>query len=704
MCSAQVSVITQHNDISRTGQNTNESILAPSNVNSSQFGQLFSLPVDGQIYAQPLYMSGLQINGGTHNVVFVATEHDSVYAFDADSNGVSNAGPLWQASLLSAAHGAAAGATTVSSLVICDDIVPEYGITGTPVIDPVAGILYVVSFTAENGTFFLRLHALSVTTGAEMLGGPVAIQAQVSGVGNGSSGGVLTFDPKWENQRPGLLLLNGILYVGFASHADNGDWHGWILSYNPSTLTQIGAYSTSPNGTGSGIWMGGDGLAADVVDPTGHPFGRMFVSTGNGDYNAATPYTNALDYGDSILNLDLTNGKLTVQDEFTPYNQAALDGSDGDLGAGGVVILPDQAGPYKHLLAQEGKGGTLYLVNRDAMGGYNTVADSVVQEIRSTYAGAGIWGSPGYWNGYVYVGEQAQNPLKAYSLTNGVLSTKPSSVTPETFTFPGPSQSISSLGNTNGILWAVEADGYDTGGVSILHAYDATNLANEFYSSNQVPQRDSAGPAVKFAAPTVANGKVYVGTGGQLNVYGLFSSEPLIAAPVISPGSTTFTSTIQVTITDATPNSTIYYTTDGTAPSTTSTQYTGQITVNSTETITAIAVAPGYVWITSVSATFTSLNNTANPVFSPPADPSPPRRWSRSPMQVRTPRSITRRTAPSRATLPLCMVVPSPSPAPRLLAPSPTLPGSAAVRSSARVMPRNRRLISAKVSVRRRPQ
>ena len=613
--SAQVSVVTQHNDISRTGQDTNESLLTPGNVNNSQFGLLFSLPVDGQVYAQPLYLPGLQIGPGKHNVLFVATENDSVYAFDADSNGGSNTNPLWKASLLSTAYGAASGATAVPSVVICEDIVPQYGITGTPVIDPVAGILYVVSFTQEGTAFVLRLHALSVTTGAEMLGGPVVIHAQVSGTGNGSTGGILKFDPKWENQRNGLLLLNGILYVGFASHADNGDWHGWILSYDPSTLAQIGTYSPSPNGTGSGFWMSGDGLAADVVDPVGHPFGRMFVATGNGDYSATTPYTGAMDYGDSILNLDLTNGIPAIKDEFTPSTQAALNASDGDLGSGGLVILPDQTGPYPHLLFQEGKGGSVYLINRDAMGGYNTT-DKVVQEVASATSGNGVWGGPAYWNGNIYSSE-TRNHLKAYSLTSGVLSSGPTSISPETFGFPGPGTSTSSLGTTNGILWAVETDSYDTGGIAILKAYDATNLANEFYSSDQIPNRDSAGSAVKFAVPTISNGKVYVGAGGQVNVYGLFNSEPKISAPVISPASTTFTTPLQVSISDSTPGAIIYYTADGSAPSTASAVYSGPFTVNSTQTINAIAVAPGYVWIAPVSATYTSLNNTANPVFSP---------------------------------------------------------------------------------------
>jgi hypothetical protein len=620
-CQAQVSVVMQHNDIGRTGQNNSETTLTPATVNSSQFGLLFSQPVDGQVYAQPLYLPQLQIPGaGTHNALFVATENDSVYAFDADFNGAGDVDALWHASLLTSAYGAAAGATTVPSTSIADDIVPQYGITGTPVIDPVAGILYVVSFSYEGTSYVLRLHALSVTTGAEMLGGPVVIQAKANGTGNGSSGGVLSFDPRWENQRAGLLLLNGVVYIPFASHADNGDWHGWILAYKASTLAQISALCTSPNGVGSGFWMGGNGLAADVIDPVGHPYGRMFVSTGNGDYAASTPYTNSMDYGDSIVNLDLTNGVPTVQDEFTPFNQAALDTSDQDLGAGGIVVLPNQTGTYPHLLAQEGKAGTLYLVDRDQMNGYNST-DQVVQEIDSSVAGKGIWGGPVYWNNSLYTNE-SYNYLKAYSLANSELT--PTSESPEKYNFPGPGLSTSSClstcgggANPNAILWAVETDSYAVGGNAVLRAYNPANLATEYYNSNQVPARDSAGAATKFATPTVANGKVYVGTGGQLNVYGLLNEMPTIPAPVITPGTSTFTQPIQVTITDAVAGATIYYTANGTAPSTASTVYTGSFTVNSTQTITAIAVAPGYDWISPVSATFTSLDNTANPAFSP---------------------------------------------------------------------------------------
>ncbi|MGA2814564.1 MAG: pyrrolo-quinoline quinone, partial [Candidatus Acidiferrum sp.] len=276
---AQTSVLTQHYDNSRSGANTNETILTPANVNSTTFGKLFSAATDGYGYTQPLYLPGVTMGAGTpqagtvHNVIFVATEHDSVFAFDADNNGGLNAAPLWQVTMLDAAHGAGAGATTVpNGDVSSGDISPEIGITGTPVIDPNSGTLYVVSKSLESGNYMQRLHALDITTGKEKFGGPTVIQASVPGNGNGSSGNVLNFDSMWENQRAGLLLLNGIVYIGFGAHGDNGPWHGWILAYNATTLQQTSAYCVTPNGIGGGVWMSGSGLAADLPDPVNHPF------------------------------------------------------------------------------------------------------------------------------------------------------------------------------------------------------------------------------------------------------------------------------------------------------------------------------------------------------------------------------------------------------------------------------------------------
>jgi len=614
--SAQVNVTTYHNDIGRTGQNLSETTLNLSNVNPTLFGKLFSQPVDGLVYAQPLYLSGVTIGGATHNVVYVATEHDSVYAFDADSNGGIDANPLWKASMLTTAHGAAAGATTVSSNIVSTDITPEVGITGTPVIDPSTGTLYVVGKTMENSKAVQRLHALDVTTGAEKFGGPVVITATVPGTGNGSVSGSLTFDPLWENQRPALLLLNGIVYIGFAAHGDNGPWHGWILGYNAGTLTQTGAYCASPNGTGAGFWMSGDGLAADQLDPVNKPFGRMFVATGNGDYNATKPYTNSMDYGDSHLNLDLTNGKPTITDEFTTNQQATLNSEDGDVGSGGLIVLPNQTGTNPHLAVQAGKGGTLYLINRDNMGGYNTTADQVLQEQNYMVGNVGVWSTPAYWNGTVYYWGRFDY-LKAFPLVNGLLSTTPTKST-EQYGYPGSTPSISANGTSQGIVWSIDAENYGNPGPAILQAHNASNVSNTLYSSTTNAARDTAGTAVKFTVPTVANGKVYVGAAGEIDIYGLLNGVTQTSAPVITPGTESYSGTITVTITDATPGASIYYTTDNSAATTSSTLYTGPITVSSSLKINAIASATGLLLSAQTSATYTNVSQASAVTFSLP--------------------------------------------------------------------------------------
>jgi hypothetical protein len=621
---AQTSVVTAHYDVARTGQNTNETILTPANVNQGQFGKLFSYPVDGYVYAQPLYLSGVTLPGrGTYNVLFVATEHDSVYAFDANSTAM-----LWQATLLDATHGAAPGATTVpSSDVNSGDIVPEIGITGTPVIDPATGTLYVVGKTKENGRYVQRLHALDITTGAERaeFSSPVELQASVPGSGNGSSGGTLHWDPQWENQRAGLLLLNGIVYIGFGSHGDAGPFHGWILAYHATSLQQSGAFCSTPNGSGSGIWMSNAGLAADVVDPVNQPNGRLFVATGNGSFDAAPPYSNSMDYGDDLLRLDLTNGVPTVTDSFTPFNQQYLSNNDLDTSSGGVLLLPDQSGGGpQHLLVQAGKEGRIFLVDRDNMGGYSPVRDAIVQEIPAApattgYQISGVWGMPAYWNGTVYFWA-SRDALKAFSFRNGTLSPTPTSQSAEVSGYPGPTPTVSANGNANGIVWTIDSGAYGTQGSAVLMAHDALNVATLLYSSNQNPSRDDPGAAVKFTVPTVANGKVYVGAAYQVSVFGGLSGPPpqRTATPALSPGSETFSSPIQVTITDGTPQATIYYTTDGSTPTTSSTQYAGPITVTTTETISAIATAPGYTQSAVASATYTLVQGqTEAPTFSP---------------------------------------------------------------------------------------
>ena len=629
---AQTNVTTQHNDISRTGANTNESILTPSNVNATSFGKLYSQSVDGYVYAQPLYLASVTLGPGTlqagttHNVVFVATEHDSVYAFDADSNGGANASPLWQITLLNSAHGATGTATSVPQPdVTTTDIVPEIGITSTGAIDLNTKTLYIVgkikqtsgtvgSLTCSSGTpcYVQQLHALDVTTGAEKFGGPTRLSGSVAGNGNGSSNGTLNWDPLWENNRPSLLLLNGIVYIGFAAHGDNGPWHGWILAYNATTLAQTGVWCASPNGIGSGIWMSGSGLAADV--PSGEPYGRMFVATGNGDYTATgAPYTNTTDYGDSIVRLSLTNGVPKVSDEFTPLNQANLNSADEDVASGGVLLLPDQsAGGHTHELLQLGKEGKIYVVDRETpMGSYSTSADNIVQEVSGQTGG--VWGMPAYWNGNVYIWGQ-NNYLKAFSLVNGALSITPTSTSSiKANGGYSPTPSVSANGLTNGIVWTIASD------VSpeILDAFDASNVANRLYSSGTNPSRDNPGGPVKFIVPTIANGKVYTGSQSQLSVFGLLSGSTQAATPVISPTSKSFSGSVQVTVTDSTAGASIYYTTNGATPTTASALYTGPITVSTTETIIAIASASGFLQSPAVSATYTLLTQTAAPTFSP---------------------------------------------------------------------------------------
>jgi hypothetical protein len=522
---AQTNVLTQHNDIGRTGQNTNETILTPANVTTQQFGKIFSRAVDGQVYAQPLYVSHLTIpRRGIHNVVFVATEHDSVYAFDADSAAGFNNRPLWHITLLDAAHGASPGATTVPYLdVQNNNLSPEIGITSTPVIDATTNTMYLVGKTKENGAAVQRFHALDPKTGAEKFGGPVTVKAWVAGVGDGSTAGVLSFDPWWHLSRAGLLLLNGVVYIAFGSHGDVNIWHGWIMGYDAATLIQRGVFCVTPNGTGSGIWMSGGGLSADVVDPVNHPYGRMFVPTGNGTFEATPPYASGMEFGDDVLNLDLTNGVPTVTDSFTPYNQQILDNQDQDITSSDSLILPDHtSGGRTHLLVQVGKEPRIYLIDRDNMGGHGTSSDNVVQELDNQTQG--VFGTPAYWNGYVYFWGNGDY-LKAFSLTNGLLSGTPTSNGPVYSNWPGATPSVSSNGNADGIVWSVQTDAQSTNGPAILHANLATNLATVLYSSDQNPGRDNPGMAVKFVVPTIVNGKVYVGAKNQLSVYGLLNSE-----------------------------------------------------------------------------------------------------------------------------------------------------------------------------------
>jgi len=627
---AQISVLTQHYDIARTGANTSEAVLTPANVSTSQFGKLFSYPVDGYVYAQPLYVPGVTMGAGTpqagtkHNVVFVATENDSVYAFDADRNSpVANASPLWRVTLLDAAHGAAPGARVMYSTDISNqvDIVPIIGITSTPVIDPATGTLYVVGKTKEGNAYVQRLHALSIINGAEKFGGPVKLQASVKGTGTGSVAGTLNFDPYWQNQRAGLLLLHGIIYIAFGAHEDFGPWHGWILAYNAATLGQTGAWCSTPNGSSGGIWAAGTGLAANVPDPTGHPYGRLFASTGNGSFNAAPSYKNSMNFGDSNFRLDLANGVpsmttttgTTVGDDFTPFDQARLDNQDMDQGSGGTLLLPSAASGSKRLLVQAGKTGRIYVVNQDSMGGYhptNTVDPQQKASVPTVYS------SPAYWNGHVYFWASGDH-LRSYSFVNGVMSSTATSTSAAFSNFPGSTPVISANGSANGIVWDILSQNYASKGHATLVAHDAASVAKFLYSSDQNLTRDNPGTAVKFTVPTVANGKIYVGAASQLSVYGLLNGLTQAVAPAISPASQSFTSSIRVTMTDSTAGAVIHFTNNGTTPTAASPSYTGPLTVTTTQTIRAIAIAAGHLDSNITTDTYTRITQAAMPVFKP---------------------------------------------------------------------------------------
>jgi len=493
-------VLTYHNDNSRTGQNLNESVLSPANVTQSKFGKLFSYLLDGQVFAQPLYVYKVPIDGQNHNVIYVATEHDTVYAFDADNKASS---ALWSVSFLNSAE----GVTPIPSSDLDSPINPEIGVTSTPVIDGNSGTLYVLAATKENGNYVHRLHALDITSGAEKFGGPVVIQGSVPGSGSGSSNGQITFQTKIQLQRPALLLSKGVIYLAWASYNDHGLYHGWVMAYDASTLHQIAIWNDTPNGERGGIWQSGCGLSADSA-------GNVYVAIGNGTFDA---YAGGTNYGDSFIKLTLNGSSLSVTDYFTPFNQQTLSDEDSDLGSSGLVLLPDQAGVNPHLGISAGKEGKIYLVNRDHLGKFQSDNDSqIVQSIPDalgTTPDDRNFSSAVYWNGSVYfVGNT--DAIKQFQLNSGLLSTSPVSQSSHQFGYTGTS-SISANGSGNGILWTMEAGG------SVLHAYDATNLANELYNSKQAGSRDFFGSAIRFNPPTVANGKVYVAGQTEIAVFGL---------------------------------------------------------------------------------------------------------------------------------------------------------------------------------------
>ncbi|MGB6603861.1 MAG: hypothetical protein WBE65_06155 [Steroidobacteraceae bacterium] len=498
-------IVTYKYDLGRTGQNPTESILTLANVNSTSFGLQRVLTADGKVDAQPLYLSGLTVQGATHNVVFVATENDSVYAFDADSGAT-----LWHVSLLPAGE-------TVDDLPTygCTQVAPTIGITSTPVIDRSAGAhgtLFVVAMSRASGgaTYHQRLHALDVTTGAELLNGPVEISATYP-----KTGGTTSFDPSQHLERAALLLTGGTIYTSWTSHCDSAPYYGWIIAYSESTLARSAVLNVAANSGGHGpaIWMSGGGPAADSG-------GNVYLLTANGVFETtldAGGFPSGGDYGNSFLKLSLAGGTLSVLDYFTMWNSVSESGADQDLASGGIMLLPDltdSSGTVRHLAIGAGKDENLYVVNRDSMGRFDSNTNKIWQQLTNVLPG-GIWSTPAYFNGTVYYGP-VNASLMAFPVTAAEFASAPSSATATNFTYPGTSPVVSANGTSNAIVWA-----HENSSPAVLHAYDAGNLAHELYNSSQAAGgRDEFGPGNKFITPVVADGKVFVGTTSGVAVFG----------------------------------------------------------------------------------------------------------------------------------------------------------------------------------------
>ena len=497
-------VTTYHNDVARTGQNTTETILTQANVNSATFGLLRNLMVDGRVDAEPLYLSQLSISGVAHNVVFVMTEHDSAYAFDADTGA-----QLWHVSLLKSGE-------TTSDPRSCDQVSPEIGITSTPVIDRAAGthgIIYVVAMSKNGSTYFQRLHALDVTTGAELLGGPVTVQATYPGTGANSSGGQVVFDPAQYKERAALLLLNGIVYTSWASHCDISPYTAWIMGYNQTTLAQTSILNLTPNGFEGSIWQSGGGLAADASS-------NIYALIANGTFDTtldANGFPNKQDYGNAFVKVSTTGGTLKVADYFNMSNTVSESGADTDLGSGGPMVLPDGnygTGSALHLAVGAGKDGNIYVVDRGNMGKWNASANNVYQELDNAVPN-GVWGVPAYFNNAVYYCD-VNATLKSFSISSGKLSSTPVQ-TGASFTYPGILPSVSANGTSNGIVWGIENTG-----TAVLHAFKADDLTQELYNSDQASSgRDHFGSGNKFITPMIADGKVFAATTNSVAVFGL---------------------------------------------------------------------------------------------------------------------------------------------------------------------------------------
>ncbi len=507
LATAQVAVTTYQNDTYRSGTNTHETSLTLTNVNVNQFGLRTLFAVRGYVYAQPLYVPNVNINGVMHNVLYVATEHDQVYAFDVNSGQ-----QLWHKSLLIAIGPFLQVTPVPSNDVNCTDLIPEIGITGTPAIDISNNEMFLVAKTKEHNLitqttkYYQTLYGLDIRTGA-LRNPPHRVNATYPGTGWGSQNGMLTFDPLLQGQRASLLLADGQVFVGWGSHCDIGAYHGWLIAYNEFSLLPSGVWVDTPNGGEGGIWGGGAGPAADSA-------GAIYAATGNGTYDSSA------DYGDSVMRLTWSSSGLAVADYFTPWDQQTLDQNDLDVGSGGAVLLPDQPGAqYPHLLVQAGKEGTIDLINRDAMGHFHTGNDDqIVQTLPFIIGGAR--GGPAFWNNTLYIGG-VYDYLKAfaYNPQTQQLSAGPIGQSPEFFNNPGVRPAVSSNGTANGIVWIVETDTYPLN--AVLRAYNAGNLAVELYNSQQNPSRDTGPLAVKFVVPTIADGHVFVAGQNQVAMYGL---------------------------------------------------------------------------------------------------------------------------------------------------------------------------------------
>lgn len=502
-----VRVLTYHDDNTRSGLNAQETTLTMSNVNSTKFGKIGFYPMDGHVDAEPLYIQGMAIAGGTHNVLYAASEHDTVYAFDADSGSI-----LWQKTML-------ASGEVPSDNRGCGQVSPQIGVTSTPVIDPNAGAhgtIYVVAMSKDSsGNYYQRLHALDLTTGAEMTNSPVTVQATYPGTGDNSSGGKVIFDPKQYKERPGLVLLNGTVYTFWSSHCDIRPYTGWIMGYNESTLAQSTVLNLIPNGSEGSIWASGAGPAVDSS-------GNMYILVANGSFETtldANGFPSQQDYGNAFVKISTSGGKLAVADYFNEYNTIAESNVDEDLGSGGALVLPDFTdinGVTRHLAVGAGKDANVYIVDRDNMGKFNPNDNSNLYQELAGGLGGSEFAMPAYFNNTVYYGAVGDH-LRAYPISLAKLANTPSTVSSHSFPYPGATPSISANGTSNGIVWAI-----DNSSPAILYAYDASDLTTELYDSNQAAGgRDQFGSGNKFITPMIANGKVYVGTPNGVAVFGL---------------------------------------------------------------------------------------------------------------------------------------------------------------------------------------